>query len=286
MYLASPLRYPGGKSRLTDYIKTIIRMNNHNDDYYVEPFAGGASIGLSLLFQKCVSKIVINDLDRSIYSFWYSVLNNAEDLCRLIHDTPVTIENWRKYQEIQKKKDDYSPLDLGFSTFFLNRTNRSGIIMGGVIGGINQDGKWKINERFNKPNLIKRIEKIAQYRNRIQLYNLDGCKFVNIIYKKLYDKAFFYFDPPYYVKGKCLYKNHYNIHDHAILSEKIKSLDKIKWVVSYDNVPEIKDLYSHYRQVEYSLNYSAAKAKIGSEVMIFSHNLIIPDTSNPTKFRS
>ena len=89
MNFYSPLRYPGGKGKLTDFFHAIIEENNLSDGYYVEPYAGGASVALSLLFNEYVSKIIINDFDRSIYAFWFSVLNETRKLCELILKTKV-----------------------------------------------------------------------------------------------------------------------------------------------------------------------------------------------------
>ncbi|MBA4241437.1 MAG: DNA methyltransferase [Sphingobacteriaceae bacterium] len=275
MEFYSPLRYPGGKGKVSDYFKQVFKDNLLYDGTYVEPYAGGASIALSLLFNEYASKIIINDIDRSIFGFWDSVLNNTEGLCKLIKDTPVTVANWDKQKKIQKEKENNSLLKVGFSTFFLNRTNRSGILKAGMIGGKDQTGEWKIDARYNKKDLISRIERIAQYRDNIDLHNEDAVKLVKRLRKKLPQKTLFYFDPPYYVKGKDLYLNYYGADDHQDIADEISKVEKQKWIVTYDNVSPIRDLYDKYRQVKYSLNYSAAKAAKGEEVMIFSDNIFI-----------
>ena len=282
----SPLRYPGGKGKIAQFVGLLFETNLLSDGYYVEPYAGGASVGLSLLFKEYVSRIVLNDLDRSIYSFWHSALDETEALCKMITDTKVGVENWRKYREIQKQKSQYTLLELGFSTFYLNRINRSGIIMGGIIGGIGQTGRWKIDARFNKANLIQRIEKIARYKDRIAIYNMDACELIKAITKRIPLKTLLYLDPPYYAKGKDLYVSHYKDQDHKAVAETIKSLKKCSWIVTYDNRPEIRGLYDGFRKIEYSLNYSATQPKQGSEVMIFSDNLYIPEVINPAKLRT
>ena len=276
MKFCSPLRYPGGKGKLADFFYTIIEENNLYDGHYVEPYAGGASIALSLLFYEYVSRIIINDFDRSIYAFWYSALNKTQELCDLILKTKVTLSNRKKCKDIQKTKKKSSLLNLGFSTFFLNRTNRSGIINGGVIGGKSQEGQWKIDARFNKKDLIERIKRIADYKDRIEVYNLDACELLQRLKKALPKKTLFYFDPPYYLEGKKLYVNYYNHQDHAIVARKVKSLNKFNWIVSYDNREEIKTLYSDYRRLEYSLTYTASKIIKGSEVMFFDDRLKLP----------
>lgn len=271
----SPLRYPGGKGKVADYFKQVFKENLLYDGAYVEPYAGGASVALSLLFNEYASKIIINDIDVSIYSFWHSALHKTEELCRLIHDTPVTLDTWMQQKEIQKNKRRRSRLDIGFSTFFLNRTNRSGILNAGMIGGWKQDGNWKIDARYNKKDLISRIERIAQYKNKIELHNEDAVQLLKNLCKVLPSKTLFYFDPPYYIKGKDLYLNYYESEDHEQIASEISRIDKQKWIVTYDNVPAIKNLYTSYRQVEYSLTYTAGSPVKGKEVMIFSDNIFI-----------
>lgn len=278
----SPLRYPGGKGKIANFIKLVFEKNLLLDGWYVEPYAGGASVALSLLFGEYASKIVINDYDRAIYAFWHSVLNDTDRLCCLINNSKVNIKTWRHQKEIQKQKDTADLLELGFSTFFLNRTNRSGIIKAGVIGGIEQTGNYKIDARFNKADLIQRIQRIANYKDRILLYNLDAIELIKTISKTLPDKTLIYFDPPYYVKGKDLYVNHYKHEDHVLVSQMINGINKHKWLVSYDNAPEINDIYRLNKKFEYDLNYSAVNATKGTEVMIYHKDLFIPKVASPT----
>ena len=277
MNFYSPLRYPGGKGKVADYFKQVFRDNLLYDGVYVEPYAGGASVGLSLLFNQYASKIIINDIDKSIFAFWHSVLNDTDKLCKLIHDTPVTVTTWEQQKSIQVNRNKYGLLKVGFSTFFLNRTNRSGILNAGIIGGKGQAGEWKIDARFNKKDLINRIEKIALFKKNIELHNSDAVDLVKSLRKTLPEKCLFYFDPPYYVKGKDLYLNFYDDSDHKVIAAEIEKLNKQKWIVTYDNVQQINKIYKPYRKIKYSLNYSAAAASTGEELMIFSDNLIIGD---------
>lgn len=280
----SPLRYPGGKRKLTNFIKMIFRENNLMDGDYIEPYAGGASVALSLLFDEYARFIHINDLDRSVYAFWYSVLNETDALCRMISDTPISMDMWHQQKKVLE--DSNAPLlETGFSTFYLNRTNRSGIITGGVIGGKSQSGTWKLDVRFNKTDLIHRIEKIARYKNRIYLYNFDASKFLSQITPSLPHSSFVYLDPPYYVKGtQLLYANFYEPDDHLAVSQIVTSL-KNKWIISYDNVEEIKSLYSGFRFIEYDLSYSAQDKYRGAEIMFFCDNLEIPLISHPARVK-
>ncbi|MHA8064912.1 DNA adenine methylase [Aquirufa aurantiipilula] len=281
MNFYSPLRYPGGKGKIANFIKKIFERNTLIDGVYVEPYAGGASIALSLLFEEYASRVIINDFDRSIYAFWHCVLNDTDNFCKLIDETPVTIENWKKMKKIQLSKETSDLLNLGFSTFFLNRTNRSGIIKAGVIGGNNQEGNYKIDARFNKEDLKFRIKKIAQYKDRIELYNLDAIELIKQLRDKLPSKTLIYFDPPYYLKGKDLYVNHYKHEDHLLVSEMINGLNEHKWLVSYDNAIEIKTMYKFKNQFEYGLNYSAVNSTKGEEVMIYHKDIYIPTSIRP-----
>lgn len=282
----TPLRYPGGKGKLTDFIRLVFEQNKLTDGHYVEPYAGGAGVAFSLLLLEYVTHIHLNDINKSVYSFWHSVLEENDALCKMIQDCEVTMNEWHKQKNIQCNPNQYSPLELGFSTFFLNRTNRSGIIKGGVIGGKNQDGRWKLDARFKKPDLIGRIKKIALYSDRISLYNQDAETFIQTVMPELPPKTLIYLDPPYYVKGEGLYENHYKHQDHARVANLVKMIANKKWIVSYDNAPEICEFYRDFPQITYGLNYSAQNRYIGSEVMFFSPDLVIPDVVNPSRLKA
>ncbi len=160
----------------------------------------------------------------------------------------------------------------------------SGIINAGVIGGIKQRGKYKMNCRFNKQKLINRIKKIAEHKNKIHVYNLDAIELVKKIQKKSKNtQTIFYFDPPYYIKGSSLYANHYQHDNHNEVSKMIKKIKNSRWIISYDNVQQIKSLYRGFKKIEYSLRYTAHKPKEGNEVLFFDKNLIVPNIINPIK---
>ena len=279
MRILSPLRYPGGKSKIAAFVKQIIKDNNLLDGVYVEPFAGGAAVALSLLMDEYVSRIVINDKDRSIYAFWYSVLNETERLCQYIEETPVTMDTWRMQREIQSadNKNTVDLLSLGFSTFFMNRTNRSGIIKAGVIGGFNQTGNYQIDARYKKEELIGRIRRIAAYADRIELHNEDAADLISRISNITPQNTIMYLDPPYYKKGRGLYMNYYNDSDHKTIRDVITNVNTIRWIVSYDNSTFIKSLYEDFRSQEFYLNYSANNNGKGTEVIFFSNNCIVSE---------
>ena len=278
----TPLRYPGGKAKLTKFVRAVLHKNALRDADYVEPYAGGAAIGLSLLINGDVARIHINDLDRSVHAFWYSVLNSTEQLCRRISSAKLSIDEWHRQRWIQKHKDEVSLLDLGFSTFFLNRTNRSGIISsGGVIGGVEQTGRWKLDARFSREALIARVEAIVAYRQQIVLYNHDAALLLPVLLKKLPATSLLYLDPPYYKKGtRRLYANTYTHADHVKVAEILHGARR-PWLVSYDDVQEVRALYRQHRYRRYRLAYTARVRHEGEEIIFFSDELMLPKVQNP-----
>lgn len=270
MKFYSPLRYPGGKGRLSLLMKEVLTENKIYDGTYIEPYAGGAAAAIQLLMDEYVWNVIINDIDPAVYAFWYCVLNDTEWLLRRIHDTPVTLDEWYQQKSVFSNADMYQKNELGFATFFLNRTNRSGILNGGMIGGKKQNGKYKIDARYNKENLSERIKDIARKKNRIKIFNLDAGLFLKKITRKINDNALFYFDPPYYEKGSLLYTNHYVHKDHSEMAKKIKKLNH-PWIVTYDDVQPIADLYSDITSMRFALTYSAhLRRPRGTELMFFN----------------
>lgn len=276
----TPLRYPGGKSIFTKFLANFIELNELSDGIYVEPFAGGAGAGINLLFSEYVNNIILNDADYAIYCFWKSILYDTEKFLRLLNDKPINVEEWQYQRKIFRNRFNHSELEAGFSAFYLNRCNRSGILYAGPIGGQSQEGEYRINARYNKRNLTKKIEKIALYNFRISIYNLDAIDFLEIYIKPLsmkHSKVFVYLDPPYYIKGSQLYMNFYEKEDHVNLSNYINAQKSYKWIVSYDDVPEIKELYETRAKNIFPLNYFAHSAKLGKEVLIFCPDCHYPD---------
>jgi DNA adenine methylase len=263
----SPLRYPGGKTFLFPFFDRVIKANKLHTLTYVEPYAGGAGAALALLFLERVDHIVINDLDRAIYSFWHSAVFDSARFVKTLESAPVTVKEWKRQKSIYMNPRS-SRFDLGFATFFLNRTNVSGILDGGPIGGLDQKGEWKIDARFNKEALAERICQLGLYRNRISVFNRDGIELITDFLGK--ESVFIYLDPPYYGKGASLYLNHYKDDDHEALAERLNNNADAFWLLTYDNKKQIRSLYSKRRIENFSLNYNAYESRRGNEVLVLS----------------
>ena len=273
----SPLRYPGGKTKISSFIEDILLLNNLEGCTFYELYAGGAGASLNLLFSGLCNKIVINDLDYHIFAFWKSILSHTEDFLRLLKDTEINIVNWDKQKEIYNKHTEYGIVEVGFSTFFLNRCNRSGILYkAGPIGGRDQTGNYKIDVRFNKTDLIKRIELIAGFREKIEIRNLESLEMIDMILNNNSNDSFIFLDPPYYIQGEHLYLNCYNDQDHMALAEKLKTNSEKNWFLTYDNCDRINELYSEFRRSELSMSYTLQNKRKAKEVMFFSNNLYLP----------
>jgi DNA adenine methylase len=274
----TPLRYPGGKQRLAPFVAEVISANNLSGCHYVEPYAGGAGVAIELLLNGTVEVIHLNDSSYPVFAFWKSILSLTDLFCKKIVDTPLTISEWQKQKYILNNYHDFELLEIGFSMFYLNRCNRSGILNAGVIGGLAQSGEWKMDARFPKKELIARIETISAKKSKIKIRNLDAEKYIKEYIPELPKNSFVYFDPPYFNKAERLYLNRYEPQDHARIAKIIQNIGA-KWMVSYDAAAEILSCYTNRRSFVYDLQYSAAKAYKGREVFFFSDKVRIPQNS-------
>ncbi len=264
----SPLRYPGGKAALAGFFGNLIGRLGIRSATYVEPYAGGAGAGIALLRQDVVQRLVINDVDPAVYCFWVSVIGHSERFAAKIADTPLDVDEWRRQKEIYRAADESDPLSLGFAFFYLNRTNRSGILNAGPIGGVNQDGNYKIGARFNRDQLAQRVAAIGALAPRITVLSLDG---ISVVHRYAPDtSAFVYVDPPYVDMGGSLYLNAFTHRDHADLAGTLSQQPDGNWVVTYDPSDFIRQLYRDHPVREYQLSYSAHRTGKARELLIAS----------------
>jgi len=275
----TPLRYPGGKQRLSPFLLETLEENNING-HYVEPYAGGAGVAIELLLTKKINHVHLNDSYLGIYAFWHSVINHNEEFCRLVTSASMTVDEWIKRKEIVRKADKSDLLQLGYSVFYLNRVNRSGVLGAGLIGGKNQDGNYKMDARFNRADLVRRISTIERFKDKISISNLDAELYIKNYIPNLPQNTLIYLDPPYFQKGGELYLNSYRKSDHARLSDIIQNEIGHKWVLSYDGVDDILELYKERRHFLYNLQYTAANVYKGREVFVFSDDIALPQRSS------
>lgn len=276
--LYTPLRYPGGKARFAPLITEIIASNKLRGGHYLEPYAGGAGVALVLLMDDVVSHIHINDADPAVAVFWRSATQQTAELCAMVANEPITMEAWHHWREVMLGQVPGTELERGFATLFMNRTNRSGILKGGVIGGKAQEGAYKLDARFMRDELCLRLARIGQRAAAISVYEEDAFRLLCDCHRFLPPKSLIYLDPPYYVKGAGLYRNFYKHEDHEQIAHLLGSTRfRRPWMVSYDNVDEIRAMYSFARSFTYGLHYTAQQRYTGSEVMIFSDRVTPPD---------
>lgn len=275
--LYTPLRYPGGKARFAPLIAELMRTNGLAGGHYLEPYAGGAGVALTLLLDGVVEHIHINDADPAVAVFWRTVTQQTRELSNMVANEPVTMDAWHHWRAVMLGQVPATELDRGFATLFMNRTNRSGILKGGVIGGKAQTGAYKLSERFMRDGLCLRLDRIGRHASAIHVYEEDAHKLLLRCHQFLPIKSLIYLDPPYYVKGAGLYRNFYKHEDHVRIAQLLGS-ERFRrpWVVSYDNADEIRAMYHYARSFTYGLHYTAQRRYTGAEVMFFSERLTPP----------
>ncbi|MGW5619508.1 DNA adenine methylase [Streptomyces olivaceus] len=278
MRYISPLRYPGGKARLAPYISHILARQRPRPHSYAEAFAGGAGAALRLLIDGEVDHIYINDLDPGISALWRCVFNHTELLIKKVENEEISVAAWRQHSETYRKPDGKSDIELGFATFFLNRCNRSGILRARPIGGLEQDGKWKIDARFNREALAARIRQLGGYADRVTLSELDARTFIQSLEAKS-DDILLYVDPPYLVQGDRLYLDSLSQQDHRQLATLLRQTS-LRWLLTYDADTRItEDLYKGLRCVEFNILHTAQIQRTGVEYAIFGNKLILPEVT-------
>lgn len=278
----TPLRYPGGKGRLGPWLASVIEHNNLSGGWYIEPYAGGAGAALYLLANDYVDHIVINDVDPSVHAFWWAVTKHPAEFIERIARTPVTITNWERQRDVLNNAPTTDRFDLGFATFFLNRTNRSGILSAGAIGGRRQTGHWTLDARYNKEVLSHRIRRIGAMAKRISVTCLDALDLLTYSAPGFPDKTLIYLDPPYFLKGSLLYRNFYVESDHVSIARHVSAAN-YPVIVSYDNCIEVRKMYAGLEFDELALVYSTHSTRPLSNELVFYRNLLIPNAPKMTR---
>jgi DNA adenine methylase len=236
---------------------------------YVEPFAGGAGAALRLLYEEQVDRIVLNDLNPGIAAFWRAVFYHTAELVERVHTCELSIDAWHGYRQ-QYRSGEGLDVELGFATLYLNRTNRSGILEAGPIGGLQQAGRWKLDVRFNRQDLATRIKLLGAYRDRVEVHQQDALELLAALDTR---DALLYVDPPYLLQGDELYMNTLDWTDHQRLGELLRRKHR-RWMLTYDVDPRVPDvLYKRLRCAQFSIKHTAALQQLGTEYAVFSDSL-------------
>lgn len=278
---ASPLRYPGGKGSLSAFLADVLELNGLTRCAYFEPYAGGAGAALNLLSQNIVNRVHINDADPRVFALWRALLNENERFIEKIHTVSLDIEEWRRQQAICAAAKQTNRFALGFSAFYMNRCNRSGVLKGaGPIGGYAQDGRWRLDVRFNREELASRVRVLGALRDRIVVTGLDAIEFLKrcLPAGRGRTKAFVYADPPYVAKGQKLYLNAYGPEDHRQLASYLGRQNALSWLVSYDDAPLIRRLYAKHQIDLLPIRYSLQNKRSAQELLIAPCRLYLPFT--------
>lgn len=274
----SPLRYPGGKASLSGFLTKVIDLNGLQGCVYFEPYAGGAGAALKLLDAGVVSDIRINDADRRIYAFWRAVLHDSGRFARCIEEVPLAVSEWRRQKEICSNPDRYDTFDVGFAAFYMNRCNRSGVLDGsGPIGGYGQKGSWKMDARFNRGSLARRVLKLGEKRGHIRAFNKDAVRFLKdeLPGGRGRKRVFVYLDPPYVNNGRRLYFNSYGREDHEKLAKYVIAQRSLPWVMSYDDDELIRDLYGECGVNLLPVRYTLQTKRNARELIISPDNVAV-----------
>lgn len=274
MEIDSPLRYPGGKTALAPFIAELIAAQRSRPiTTYAEPYAGGAGAALRLLRTGVVERIKINDFDPRIATFWHHAVNSTSGMVKRVLHTPVSIDSWHRQREIYLDESSVGTEDLAYAVLFLNRTNRSGILSARPIGGLKQDGNWKIDARFNVQKVASKLREIGSLSDRISVSQLEALDFLRGLDT---ERTFVYLDPPYIQHGPALYLNSLTWRNHVELALTLRDVPRY-WMLSYDHeerVPEV--LYRGVRCAEFSIKHTAAQQQVGREFALFSPELRVP----------
>lgn len=266
----SPFRYPGGKGFLTDFLRQKILKMPSAQRAYAEPFCGGAGAAINLLLDGDVERIQLNDLDRGIYSAWVAIVTETDRFIDKLKSIQVTVPEWKLQKQIAITEGVGYNFDVGFASFFINRTSRAGIVLGsGPIGGYEQLGLWKIDARFYRETMVRRITEIGAKRDQIAVSNQSAVTFIRQIDQcEFPGDTFVFIDPPYYEIGSRLYLDSMGNGGHNELATELKTGALKHWLMTYDDHPEIRKLYRGFNITELEVLYSLQRQRTVNEIVI------------------
>lgn len=268
----SPLRYPGGKASLSGVIARIVKDQKLEGCRVFEPYAGSAAVSIALVGAGVCTSGSISERDPLLYSFWKCVFTNPAKLLRRINKTEISLQTWHELRPLlDLDEPDESQADLlAFAALFFNRTNFSGVIHSGPIGGQTQSSDYAIDCRFNREELADRVDRLATLGEKIDVQFADALDVIKAQRNKR--GAFFYIDPPYFLQGKKLYRYNYRLSGHIALADALRKA-KFSWLLSYDNHDVIENLYEDFHNVYQEFRYSSRMPKKENELLITNMKL-------------
>ncbi|MEI7867358.1 MAG: DNA adenine methylase [Candidatus Methylumidiphilus sp.] len=273
--IISPLRYPGSKATFLKVVLEFIEVHGLKGREIVEPYAGSGIVSLSLVANNLVSHATLVERDPLLYSFWKAVFEHTDILLSSIEDININMDTWYELRVLLKHKIPENELipDLALACLFFNRTNFSGVLHSGPIGGKDQSSDYKLDCRFNKKDIISRIRQISSLRDGVSVKFGDALEFLQKANIQNHEKRFFYVDPPYFKQGRKLYRYYYKVIDHKRLYD-ILSVATFPWLLSYDKHEFIELLYDGFPQVHQSFRYMSRTPKNENELVVT--NMVIP----------
>lgn len=272
----SPLRYPGGKSDFVATAFEIFEKSGFTGLPVVEPYAGSAAVSLGLLDFGLTSHVTLLERDPLLYCFWASVFDRPDELIAAFQDLPITIDTWHRLRPLLlvEKPNKRQFLEVGLAGLFFNRTNFSGILNAGPIGGKGQRSKYKVDCRTNKDEIISRLLALAMFSGKVDVHFGDAIDFIKKNSKS--NSCFYYLDPPYFTKGELLYRHHYGVREHQQLAAALDTVE-FPWLLSYDDHHVIEFLYRNHYLSRLAFRYSAHSPKNHQELLISSFELPLSD---------
>ena len=256
----SILRYPGGKTRAVKTLLPILK----GSEVLISPFFGGGS--LEFAFANAGGTVHGCDFFKPVANFWQQVKENPQSVaCEVAKYLPLAKEDFYMLQQRHMATTD--PVEMAAQFYVLNRSSFSGSTLSG--------GMSPEHRRFTVSS-IKRLDDFVM--PRVEVTNADMFDWLPTVlrkYARRKDTTIVYLDPPYWIEGDSLYGDKGSTHkgfDHVALAKMLKALDKrgIKWLLSYNNSDEVKNMYAGYKQTEPQWSYGMSKDKSAKELLVYS----------------
>lgn len=265
------IRYPGSKEKLAaelwrlfpDAITSSL-FSAANRWEYREPFFGAGAIGFKILkhiHHRC--RVWLNDVDADLVCMWQAVHSQPYQFCKLVHNFTPTVERFYEYKE-RDGVDDADPVERGFRKLALHRMSVSGFgaMSGGPIGGRSQQSsQYTVSCRWNPERIKRDVVRLNELLSSFDELRITAGDFEPLLINAG-EETFIYLDPPYFKKGEQLYKHNLSPLDHSRLAGAVREC-MAHWVVSYDDHPEIRRLYSWAKFHDLYITYTNAVAKGG-----------------------